>query len=122
MQEKLKQCAECCHYQTNIRHKKQPRWFDDTCEMLIAKKSRVLHQYRQERSDTNLIAYKQRRSASNRNKHQNIHNKNMLDDLISNCRSPKPFWNKLKQMYNTRQQTANNITKKTMEAIFRWVI
>ena len=35
----------------------------------------------------------------------------MLDDLVSDSKNPKSFWNKLKKICNSRQQRQNNITK-----------
>ena len=37
--------------------------------------------------------------------------KNLQDDLVSSLNNQKSFWNKLKQLCNSRQQTKNSITK-----------
>ena len=49
--------------------------------------------------------------ASNGQYTENIVNKNLLDDLLSSLNNPKSFWNKFKQLSNSRQQTQNSITK-----------
>ena len=35
----------------------------------------------------------------------------MLDDLVSDSKNPKSFWNKFKNICNSRHQRQNNITK-----------
>ena len=35
----------------------------------------------------------------------------MLDDLVSDSKNPKSFWNKLKNICNSRHQRQKNITK-----------
>ena len=42
---------------------------------------------------------------------KNLYHQNLLDDLVLNSDNPKSFWNKLKRMCNSRQQTLNDITK-----------
>ena len=41
--------------------------------------------------------------------------KTLLNDLVSNSKS---FWNKLKRLYNSRQQTQNNISKGQLKQHF----
>ena len=103
----LNECAQCCYRPRKLNTKIQPQWFDEKCKTLKAEKCRLLRQYRLERNDANLTAYKQGRNRFNSycNIQQNIHNKTLLDDLVSNSSNPKSFWNKLKILCNSRQQT-----------------
>ena len=80
----------------------------------------MLQQYRQERSDSNLAAYKQGPNSfkSYCNKQYEIHNQKVLDDLVSNSNSPKSVWNRLNRIYNFRGQRPNNITKQQWKIHF----
>ena len=97
----LNQCGECCERNNKKKRlNEQPVWFDLTCKTLKAEKFRLLRQYRLERDDVNLMAYKEARRVfkSHCDKQQDIHNKKVLDDLVANCSNPKSFWNKLKRL------------------------
>ena len=109
----LKTCAECCYRKRQIYTKSQPRWFDTKCKTLKAEKCRLLRLFRHERSNANLVAYKQGRSRfrTHCDIQKNLYHQNLLDDLVLNSDNPKSFWNKLKRMCNSRQQTLNDITK-----------
>ena len=73
----LKECAQCCYRPRKLNTNIQPQWFDENCKTLKAEKFRLLCQYRLERNDANLTAYKQGRNRfkSYCNIQQNIHNK-----------------------------------------------
>ena len=88
-------------------------WFDDNCKTLKKEKYRLLREFRRERNDFNLAAYKQAcsRFKASCDKQRETHNKTVLDDLVANSENPKSFWNKLNRICNTRPQRANNITK-----------
>ena len=110
---KLKKCGECCERKIKNTNHTQPSWFDRTCRTLKTEKFRVIRQYRRERNDTNLTAYKEARKKfkSHCDKQQDLHNKKVLEDLVANYASPKSFWNKLKRLTNSRTHSGNSISK-----------
>ena len=116
----LKDCGKCCKRRLKANSNKQPKWFDETCKQLKTDKYNLLREYRRGRNENNLIAYKQGRNRfkSRCKTQRKLHNKKVLDDLVSDSKNPKSFWNKLKNICNSRHQRQNNITKDQWKSHF----
>ena len=62
---------------------------------------------------TYLLAYKEVRSyfKLHCDKQKYLHNRKVLDDLVSSSVYPKSFWNKLKRLTDSRNRGGNTISK-----------
>ena len=58
----LKDCGKCCRRRLKANKNKQPKWFDETCKQLKTDKYKLLREYRRDRNENNLLAYKQGRN------------------------------------------------------------
>ena len=85
----LNEGGKCCQRTLKIFKNKQPPWFDRKCKTLKTAKHRLLRQYRRERSDSSLTAYKEGRNLfkSYCNKQRETHNKTVLEDLVANSKN-----------------------------------
>ena len=86
----LKDCGKCCKRRLKANSNKQPKWFDETCKQLKIDKYNLLREYRRGRNENNLLAYNQGRNRfkSHCKTQRELHNKKVLDDLVSDSKNP----------------------------------